>query len=173
MQQGDGTLNGPECVIRGADSLKSCSTDCYHSARNPLKIAASIVRTNGPLGLWRGTTATILRSVSSFLDERRTASLTRFSFSNVPGVAAYFTGLNYIRTVMATSPYFASTWSHDQNVSKRSSTLPKLSSQGNLLAGATARVTVGIMLNPFTILKARYEVRSSCPVSCSQALNVI
>ena len=77
---------------------------------------------------------------------------------NVPGVAVYFTGLNYIRTVLATSPYFISTWSNEQAANKHGSTLPKLSSQGNLLAGATARVTVGVLLNPFTILKARYEV---------------
>ncbi|KAG8972300.1 hypothetical protein FRC05_010142 [Tulasnella sp. 425] len=37
------------------------------------------------------------------------------------------------------------------------SALPKLSSQGNLIAGATARVSVGFVLNPFTVVKARFE----------------
>ena len=38
------------------------------------------------------------------------------------------------------------------------SILPRLTTGGNLLAGATARVAVGIVLNPFSVLKARYEV---------------
>ncbi|THG98600.1 hypothetical protein EW026_g3602 [Hermanssonia centrifuga] len=56
---------------------------------------------------------------------------------------------------MATSPYFASV--RAQSSTNHGSTLPKLTSQGNLLAGATARVTVGFILNPFSVLKARYE----------------
>ena len=56
---------------------------------------------------------------------------------------------------MATSPYF----SISQQPSNNGSVLPKLSSQGNLLAGAVARTTVGFIMNPFTILKARYEVK--------------
>jgi len=129
VQQGDGSLS-PD-------------------ARKPLRIAANIVRTNGPLGLWRGTTATVLR--------------------NVPGVAVYFTGLNYVRTVMATSQYFSSAFVQDRAPSKHGSTLPKLSPQGNLLAGATTRVTVGVLLNPFTILKARYESSLYAYESLSQA----
>ncbi|RSH82282.1 hypothetical protein EHS25_005992 [Saitozyma podzolica] len=35
--------------------------------------------------------------------------------------------------------------------------LVKLSSQGNLLAGAIARTSVGFVLNPITVVKARYE----------------
>lgn len=38
------------------------------------------------------------------------------------------------------------------------SALPKLNSQGNLVAGAVARTSVGLVLNPFTVLKSRYEV---------------
>ena len=41
------------------------------------------------------------------------------------------------------------------------SVLPKLSSQGNLLAGAVTRVAVGFILNPFSVIKARFEVRST------------
>jgi len=38
-----------------------------------------------------------------------------------------------------------------------------LSSSGNLLAGATTRVAVGFAFNPFSVLKARYEVRKLSP----------
>lgn len=91
-----------------------------------------IVASNGWLGLWRGTSASLIR--------------------NVPGVALYMTLLTQLRTVMSVSPYFRIKSDH-----KSSSVLPKLSSQGNLLAGATARVAVGFILNPFTVLKARFE----------------
>ena len=69
----------------------------------------------------------------------------------------YFTGLTQLRTLMATSPYFASIQATNKHT--HGSTLPKLSVKGNLIAGATARVAVGFVLNPFTVLKARYEVR--------------
>lgn len=79
--------------------------------------------------------------------------------SNVPGVAMYFTGLTQLRTVMATSPSFSVLRTVDRT--SHGTTLPKLSSQGNLIAGAVTRVSVGFILNPFTVLKARYEVRRS------------
>jgi solute carrier family 25 protein 38 len=41
--------------------------------------------------------------------------------------------------------------------------LVKLSSQGNLLAGAIARTSVGFVLNPITVVKARYEVCDPTP----------
>ena len=47
------------------------------------------------------------------------------------------------------------------NARSSSSTLPKLSSQGNIVAGAVARTSVGFVLNPITVVKSRYEV--SCP----------
>jgi hypothetical protein len=34
----------------------------------------------------------------------------------------------------------------------------RLNSQGNLIAGAIARTWVGFLLNPVTVIKARYEV---------------
>lgn len=77
---------------------------------------------------------------------------------NVPGVALYFTSLNHVRTVLATTPYFAVV-PLEQTRASSGSVLPKLSKWGNLLAGATARVAVGTLLNPFAVLKARYEVR--------------
>ncbi|KAG2114693.1 solute carrier family 25 member 38 [Suillus discolor] len=94
-----------------------------------------IIRNEGIKGLWTGTSATLVR--------------------NVPGVALYFTSLTYLRSIMAKSPYFASHQQHSRDSSK--TVLPKLSSQGNLIAGATTRVGVGLILNPFSILKARFE----------------
>jgi solute carrier family 25 protein 38 len=55
---------------------------------------------------------------------------------------------------MATSPYFSHV-----HISKNVSVLPSLNSQGNLIAGATTRLAVGFVLNPFSVLKARFEVR--------------
>ncbi|OJA18383.1 hypothetical protein AZE42_00719, partial [Rhizopogon vesiculosus] len=94
-----------------------------------------ILQNEGVKGLWRGTGATLVR--------------------NVPGVALYFTSLTYLRAVMTKSPYFSAHQRHNLDSSK--SVLPKLSSQGNLIAGATARVGVGFILNPFSVIKARFE----------------
>lgn len=76
------------------------------------------------------------------------------SWRNVPGVALYMTSLTQLRTVMATTPYFQKTASTQGT----HSVLPKLTVQGNLLSGATARVAVGFLLNPVSVLKARFEV---------------
>ena len=78
--------------------------------------------------------------------------------SNVPGIALYFTGLSQVRGFMATLPIF--TVAQKREPGKHSSVLPMLTSPGNLLAGATTRVAVGLALNPFSVLKARYEVRT-------------
>ena len=93
---------------------------------------------DGFLGLWRGSTASLIR--------------------NVPGIAMYMTGLSRVRFAMANSPYFAAI--RTASPSEHSSTLPRLSTTGNLIAGATTRVGVGFLLNPFSVLKARYEVCS-------------
>ncbi|EPT05528.1 hypothetical protein FOMPIDRAFT_1044854 [Fomitopsis schrenkii] len=99
-----------------------------------VSIARDIVRTDGVFGLWRGTAATLLR--------------------NVPGVAMYFAGMNQVRTMLARTPYFSVTGTERTS---SGSVLPKLNKQGNLIAGACTRVAVGALLNPFTVLKARYE----------------
>ena len=93
---------------------------------------------DGLLGLWRGTTASLIRSV--------------------PGIAMYMTGLSRVRLGMTNSPYFAVV--RVASPSEHSSTLPRLSTTGNLIAGATTRMGVGFLLNPLSVLKARYEVRS-------------
>ena len=66
------------------------------------------------------------------------------------------TGLNQARGFMAVSPLFAAV--RKCGPERHSSVLPVLTSSGNLLAGATTRVAVGFVLNPFSVLKARYEV---------------
>ncbi|KAG6332738.1 hypothetical protein ID866_6354 [Astraeus odoratus] len=95
-----------------------------------------IIKHDGVRGLWRGTTATLMR--------------------NVPGVALYMTGLTHLRSMMAKSPHFAAQEVHKSPDGVKT-VLPQLSSQGNLLAGATARVAVGFLLNPFSVVKARFE----------------
>lgn len=79
------------------------------------------------------------------------------TYSNVPGVALYMTSLSQIRTLMAKTSFFVSSRSPG-NSGTSGSVLPKLSSHGNVLAGALTRVTVGFILNPFSVLKARFEV---------------
>jgi len=86
---------------------------------------------------------------------------------NVPGVAMYFYSVSEIRAILATSaiPYLslsptisntASLRSSSINSSK-SSTLARLTVLGNLVSGAVARVSVGFILSPVTIVKARFE----------------
>ena len=59
---------------------------------------------------------------------------------------------------MAASPIF--TAAQKRKSGGHSSVLPVLTSSGNLLAGATTRIAVGFALNPFSVLKALYEVRT-------------
>lgn len=102
----------------------------------------------------------------------------------MPGVALYFYTLSTIREELSHIPYFATNVRPAPSAAapsivasvptalvpdapetsgsraKTSNTaLVKISSQGNLVAGAIARTSVGFMLNPITVLKARYEVR--------------
>jgi hypothetical protein len=92
--------------------------------------------------------------------------------SNVPGVALYFYTLSSLRNYLASIPYFAGsipfqtvslpTPTSSRQASSSTSTLVRLNSQGNLLAGAIARSSVGFILNPITVIKARYEVGIPC-----------
>ncbi|KAF8841317.1 solute carrier family 25 member 38 [Paxillus ammoniavirescens] len=101
--------------IQQGDSAGSGS-----SSRNTTLIwrtTHDIIKQDGMKGLWRGTAATLVR--------------------NVPGVALYFTSLTHLRSVMANSPTFSV-----QEITTKDgvkTVLPKLTSQGNLLAGAAAR----------------------------------
>jgi solute carrier family 25, member 38 len=69
------------------------------------------------------------------------------------------TSLTYVRSIMATSPHFSKIKNIQSSTAKHSSVLPTLTNQGNLIAGAATRVSLGLALNPLTVLKARYEVR--------------
>ena len=88
--------------------------------------------------------------------------------SNVPGIAFYFTGLSQVRGFMATSPIFTAVQKRESE--RHSSVLPMLTSSGNLLAGATTRIAVSFVFNPFSVLKARYEVCTLSARSPSHAL---
>lgn len=101
--------------------------------RRLAKTVEAVVQRDGIRGLWRGTWPTILR--------------------NVPGVALYFYSVTELRRMLALQPVrYLSKSNVDTGVVKATST-------GNLLSGATARVAVGFMLCPITVVKARFEVR--------------
>ncbi|RSH87593.1 uncharacterized protein EHS24_000105 [Apiotrichum porosum] len=102
-----------------------------------LPVVRQVLRDDGIFGLWRGTVPTIAR--------------------NVPGVAMYFYMLSSFRYEMAKMPMFATTVETTSKDGKQRSALTKLSSGGNLVAGAVARTSVGFVLNPITVIKARYE----------------
>jgi len=102
-----------------------------------VRITQNIVNHDGFRGLWRGTNASLIR--------------------NVPGVTMYMTSVTQLRAAMAQYPTFTVTPSRSSSGRSSASVLPKLSTSGNLVAGAVARVSVGFLLNPFSVLKARYE----------------
>ncbi|KAG9015057.1 hypothetical protein FRB90_004996 [Tulasnella sp. 427] len=126
-------------VLQPLDLVKTRVQQSYDSVhgspRGAIAVSRQVVAHDGLLGLWRGTTPTLYR--------------------NVPGVAMYFYALQVLRHEMTKVPGFA-VYSADQS-SSSGSALPKLSSTGNLISGATARVSVGFILNPFTVVKARFE----------------
>lgn len=82
-------------------------------------------------GLWRGTLPSAIRTSV--------------------GSALYLTTLNATRT------YIAQSTVRQNEISTRSSALPKLSMQANLLSGAAVRGLVGIVTMPVTVVKVRYE----------------
>ncbi|OCF32700.1 solute carrier family 25, member 38 [Kwoniella heveanensis BCC8398] len=113
-------------------------------------VVKQVLREDGVPGLWRGTVPTLVR--------------------NVPGVAIYFYSLSAIRHKLSSIPYFAVTVPIPASApsspssslaagssSRSKSALTKLSSGGNLMAGAIARTSVGFVLSPITVVKARFE----------------
>lgn len=99
----------------------------------------SVVDTSGYRGLWRGTVPTIAR--------------------NVPGVAAYFYTLNQLRWFVAKwqIPMLSIRGATNASLSGQTSTMARLSNTGNVLTGAITRVSIGLVLNPISIVKARFE----------------
>lgn len=93
----------------------------------------------------------------------------------VPGVAMYMSSLTQLRSFMARSPYFALVQNQktSNNGTGSRSVLPTLTSTGNLAAGATARVGIGFILNPFSVLKARFESNMYNYTSVSQGMRMM
>jgi solute carrier family 25 protein 38 len=105
------------------------------NTRTLYQTTRSILVNDGMTGLWRGTAPSLAR--------------------NVPGVALYMSSLTQLRFVMASKlPYFRAA---QAETTTSGSVLPKLNNTGNLIAGAVSRVSVGFLLNPLSVLKARYE----------------
>ncbi|TFK28469.1 mitochondrial carrier [Coprinopsis marcescibilis] len=111
-------------------------------------VTRNVIRNEGWRGLWGGTAPSLVR--------------------NVPGVAFYMTGVTQLRSLMARSPYFSVFRTTKRTTS--GSVLPTLTSQGNLVAGAVTRVAVGFVLNPFSVLKARFESNLHHYTGLNQAL---
>jgi len=129
---GSGVLSA--VLLQPIDLLK---TRVQQSGSHSLAAALAEIRTAPHLlpALWRGAVPSALR--------------TGF------GSAIYFTSLNAIRQNAATALPFLAVPPTTSNHS--SSSLPKLSNTGNLLAGAGARSFAGLLLMPLTVLKVRYE----------------
>ena len=80
---------------------------------------------------------------------------------NVPGQALYLTSVQQVRNAIGRIvPSFALT---KDAASERLTTLVKLTPTGNLVAGAMARTAIGFVVNPLTVVKARFEVRTPPP----------
>ncbi|KAL2020693.1 hypothetical protein VTK56DRAFT_8089 [Thermocarpiscus australiensis] len=129
---GSGVLSA--VLLQPIDLLK---TRVQQSGTHSLTAAIADIRAAPRLlpALWRGAVPSALR--------------TGF------GSAIYFTSLNAIRQSAAHIPFLQ----HDKQrgFPTSSSSLPKLSNTGNLLAGALARSLAGLILMPLTVLKVRYE----------------
>ena len=113
----------------------------WHESRTQRLVRSfrTVVREEGWRGLWRGTVPTVVR--------------------NVPGVAAYFYTIHELRWLVAAwqVPGLSVHGATHAAQSQGSSTLARLSTTGNLATGAVARVAIGFVLNPITIVKARFE----------------
>ncbi|GMK53744.1 hypothetical protein CspeluHIS016_0103300 [Cutaneotrichosporon spelunceum] len=134
-----GALSGLTSAVclQPLDLLKTRLQQGYNVGRKRHRlgpVVRQVIRDDGITGLWRGTVPTVAR--------------------NVPGVALYFYMLSAIRHELALVPYFSRTTASSEG--KRSA-LAQLSSSGNLVAGAVARTSVGFVLNPITVIKARFE----------------
>lgn len=115
------------------------------------RVFQKIWTTEGKLALWRGTGATLAR--------------------NVPGVALYYTSLQQVRyTFAAVFPWAVASQKTTQAANGKVSTLPVLSHGGNMAAGALTRTAIGLVLNPLTIVKARFESNYYSYNSITQAV---
>ncbi|KAH3901237.1 probable Solute carrier family 25 member 38 homolog [Saccharomycodes ludwigii] len=104
-------------------------------------ISECIKNINHPLELWRGSLPSCLRTSI--------------------GSGLYLSSLHLVRSTLAktkqsTSKGSSSTALTNININK-SSNLPKLSPQENLLSGAVTRAIVGLFTMPITVIKVRFE----------------
>ena len=80
---------------------------------------------------------------------------------NVPGQALYLTSVQQVRNGIGWAfPSFGRT---KDAAGERLTTLATLTPMGNLVAGAVTRTAIGFVMNPLTVVKARYEVRAPFP----------
>lgn len=169
VQQGDGTGKPRSANLYGMAFnawiiriLQKYCSDTTHCSRNSRE----------------GWSERFMERNGSFADSvRRILQITHYRRfiilmlrRNVPGVGLYMTSLTQLRIAMATSPYFRKDSLAQGN---HSSVLPKLTVQGNLLSGATARVAIGFLLNPFSVLKARFEVGVWLSQICPQLTRLL
>jgi len=141
-----GALSGlASCVaLQPFDLLKTrlqqehITASAHKAPSNIYRISADLVARDGVLGLWRGTSPTILR--------------------NVPGIAAYFFGLAQLRNAMASLNFLTQQQQHQQQHPLLVPPPPvTLSPAGDFLAGVLTRTCVGFVLMPITVVKTRFE----------------
>ncbi|KNZ43771.1 hypothetical protein VP01_987g2 [Puccinia sorghi] len=138
-----GALSGfASCVVlQPFDLLKTrlqqehITTTPHKPPNNIYRISADLVARDGVLGLWRGTSPTIIR--------------------NVPGIAAYFFGLAQLRNTMASLNIL--TQQQQQHPLLVPTPPATLSPAGDFLAGVLTRSCVGFVLMPITVVKTRFE----------------
>ena len=125
-------------LLQPADLLKTRVQQA--SASSLSQAFRDVLRGPNPVRqLWRGTTPSVIR--------------TGF------GSALYFGMLNQMREYAARLPAIpVPVVSGEVKPTKASSSaLPKLGNAANLATGALARVAAGLIVNPVTVLKVRYE----------------
>lgn len=125
-------------LLQPADLLKT-RVQQSHASTLSQALRHTLQSPNPVRQLWRGTTPSVIR--------------TGF------GSALYFGMLNQMRTYAAKMPGMIETRAVGEGGRGRgsSSSLPKLGNVANLSTGAFARVAAGLVVNPVTVLKVRYE----------------
>ncbi len=123
-------------LLQPADLLK---TRVQQSSATTLTQAfRDVLRSPNPVRqLWRGTTPSVIRTGC--------------------GSALYFGMLNQMRQFASKLPVIPVVAGEIRPSDGSSSSLPKLGNVANLTTGAFARVAAGLIVNPVTVLKVRYE----------------
>ncbi|GFZ50798.1 hypothetical protein JCM24511_08556 [Saitozyma sp. JCM 24511] len=171
-----GALSGltSAIILQPLDLLKTRLQQSYEGEsrkrRRITPVLREVLRDDGIPGLWRGTVPTLVRNVPGVAMYFYALSAIRGELSQIPyfAVSQSSSPPSPSRSSAAIPPsaspsssastILSSPSSASSSKSRTSHTaLVKLSSQGNLLAGAIARTSVGFVLNPITVVKARYE----------------